>query len=505
MIIVTFEYMYYNIPIYFIMIGGKNVNKKVNSTTHKKTKLFIILGILLFIIIYLLITCIPYLIHPKISTKTSEDFDINSFYSDSPSSDRAMILSTNEDALTERLRLIKNAKESIVMSTFSVNADTRGKKILAALYDAADRGVNIQILIDGFSYFKNSKCREYFTALGSLDNVTIKIYNPINILKPNKLMARMHDKYLIIDNQTYIIGGRNINSYFLGYTTGFKTYDWDMLIHTDNVKKSSSIHQITDYFNSIWNSKYCKVKCDNISSLSENKVKKAKKELKELFKQTMKENPDWFEPIDYNTKTVATNNIKLLSNPINPSVKEPTLFYNMTELMKESKNDVFFHTPYIISDNYMRDRLSKACNSSKSITMMTNSIANNANPFGATDYKLNKDKILKTGVNILEFDNGTSYHGKCFTIGNKISAVGSFNWDMRSTYIDTELMLVVDSEELNSIMRTYMLQYENDALIVNEDGSYSLKENQTIQEVPDKQKKYIKLLGPISKLLRFLM
>ena len=128
MIIVTFEYIYYNIPIYFIMIGGKNVNKKVNSTTHKKTKLFIILGILLFIIIYLLITCIPYLIHPKISTKTSEDFDINSFYSDSPSSDRAMILSTNEDALTERLRLIKNAKKSIVMSTFSVNADTRGKK-----------------------------------------------------------------------------------------------------------------------------------------------------------------------------------------------------------------------------------------------------------------------------------------------------------------------------------------------------------------------------------------
>lgn len=479
--------------------------KESNTTSHNRTAFWFIIGITLFIIIYLLLVCLPYARHPKISNETSQSFNIEDYYSDSTSSDRAMILSTNEDALTERLRLINNAKTSIVMSTFSVNADTRGKKILGALYDAADRGVDVKILIDGFSYFKNAKCREYFTALGSLDNVTIKIYNPINILKPHKLMARMHDKYLIIDNSTYILGGRNVNSYFLGYTTGFKTYDWDMLIHTDNVSKSSSINQLNEYFYYIWDSKYSKIKCSDSSFFCKDKVKTATKELQNIFTQTVEKNPDWFKPINYNSKTVSTNNIKLLYNPITPSVKEPTLLYNMTELMKESNENVVFHTPYIISDKYMRQRLSITCENSNTITMMTNSIANNANPFGATDYKLNKEKILKTGVNILEFDNGTSYHGKCFTVGNRLSAVGSFNWDMRSTYIDTELMLVVDSEELNNIMRTYMKQYEDDALVVNSNGSYDLKENQTIQDIPEKQKKYIKFLSPISKILRFLM
>ena len=49
----------------------------------------------------------------------------------------------------------------------------------------------------------------------------------------------------------------------------------------------------------------------------------------------------------------------------------------------------------------------------------------------------------------MEYDAGVSYHGKCFTIGDRLTGIGSFNWDMRSAYIDTELMLVIDSKSLN--------------------------------------------------------
>lgn len=77
--------------------------------------------------------------------------------------------------------------------------------------------------------------------------------------------------------------------------------------------------------------------------------------------------------------------------------------------------------------------------------MMTNSIANNGNPFGSMDYSKNKGKILGTGVQILEYDGGVSYHGKCFVIDDRLSGIGSFNWDMRSAYIDTELMLILEA------------------------------------------------------------
>ena len=48
---------------------------------------------------------------------------------------------------------------------------------------------------------------------------------------------------------------------------------------------------------------------------------------------------------------------------------------------------------------------------------MTNSVANNGTPVGATDYDMFKQKVLDTGVQILEYDQGVSYHGKCFVIG----------------------------------------------------------------------------------------
>ena len=45
--------------------------------------------------------------------------------------------------------MIGNAKKSIVLSTFDLRPDDSGMKIIAALYTAAERGVQVQILIDG--------------------------------------------------------------------------------------------------------------------------------------------------------------------------------------------------------------------------------------------------------------------------------------------------------------------------------------------------------------------
>ena len=42
-----------------------------------------------------------------------------------------------------------------------------------------------------------------------------------------------------------------------------------------------------------------------------------------------------------------------------------------------------------------------------------------------------------------------SLHTKTILVDDRLSAVGSYNYDMRSTYLDTEMMLVIDSPELN--------------------------------------------------------
>ena len=53
-----------------------------------------------------------------------------------------------------------------------------------------------------------------------------------------------------------------------------------------------------------------------------------------------------------------------------------------------------------------------------------------------------------------ELMNDYPVHTKTVLIDNRLSVVGSYNLDMRSTYLDTELMLVIDSKRLNQQIRT---------------------------------------------------
>ena len=136
--------------------------------------------------------------------------------------------------------------------------------------------------------------------------------------------------------------------------------------------------------------------------------------------------------------------------------------------------------------------------------MMTNSVANNGNPFGAADYEIHKPDVLDTGVQILEYDQGVSYHGKCFTAGKELLGIGSFNWDMRSAYLDTELMLVVDSPELNQQMSEYMQEYQEDALRVKDDSFYELKEGQKPRTISKKRERRKDVLKIVDGIFRYL-
>ena len=85
--------------------------------------------------------------------------------------------------------------------------------------------------------------------------------------------------------------------------------------------------------------------------------------------------------------------------------------------------------------------------------IITNDVASGANPWGCTDYLNQKEKIWSTGVKVYEFMGKNSCHTKAVLLDERMSIIGSYNLDMRSTYQDTELMLAVDSDDLNTLIR----------------------------------------------------
>ena len=199
---------------------------------HKICKsILIILTIFLCVVLYeLLGICIAYKKQPEVSNTTRKETQNDSWNEHSENMERAVIIEKNSEALLQRVRLIQNAKEKIILSTFAFQSDESGKVILGALLDAADRGVYVRVLVDGMESWIDMEGNPYFYGLSSHENVEVKLYNKANPLKPWKTMGRMHDKYLIADGKTYVLGGRNTYNYFLGDFPGHKNYDRDVLV-----------------------------------------------------------------------------------------------------------------------------------------------------------------------------------------------------------------------------------------------------------------------------------
>ena len=54
-----------------------------------------------------------------------------------------------------------------------------------------------------------------------------------------------------------------------------------------------------------------------------------------------------------------------------------------------------------------------------------------------------------------------------------MAIVGSYNLDPRSAYIDTELMLAIDSVEFTQHLKQVQEEYRQQSLEVGRDGAYS--------------------------------
>lgn len=462
---------------------------------------FVLGSVLLFVVYLFLGVMLSYNKQPDISEEYRSSFRAEGCYADTVSPDRACIIEDNEEALGQRLKMIEQAKDRVILSTFEFRADESGKRMLAVLMQAAKRGVKVQILVDGMPAFLRMDRNEYFYALATMDHVEIKVYNRINVLMPWKSMGRLHDKYVIADDDCYLLGGRNTYDYFLG-DHGYKNYDRDVLVYsTDPADERSSIHQLEQYFDSVWNLEDCSAFYEGRRN---EKAAEAKLELEELYEEITREVPDLSQPADYMSMTWETNRITLLSNPIHVYAKEPVVFYSLIEIMKHADGEIVIHTPYVICNDWMYASLQEVCRQNPATSLLTNSAANNGNPFGASDYLKNKGRLVDTGLNIYEYEGGVSYHGKSISVGNRLSIIGSFNMDMRSAYLDTELMLVIDSERVNQQLREHMRGYEAASAKVVDEEQYEIPEGVRQQEISGKDKWVIGLLKWFNW-LRFLM
>lgn len=425
-------------------------------------------------------------------------------------SDRAMILETNASAWEERLRLMDQAKERIILSTFDMRDGESTRDLLALILEKADQGVRVQILVDGFSGLVRMTGRSLFQAVGSHPNIEIRHYNPINLLEPWKTQGRMHDKYVIVDDIGYILGGRNSFDYFIGtYGTEHESLDREVLVynsaHGTEEGNKSSLHEVESYFEGVWNLDVTKPFADSEETTEKKSVQDDREMLRERMKTLRKDNPELFGQPDYEDRTFETEGICLVSNPTGIYGKEPMVFYQLTKLMEAAGKETAIHTPYLVCNTYMEKRLKEVNGAVPAMKIVFNSVENGDNFFASSDYLYRKKSLIAMDIPLYEYDGGISTHGKSFTLGEDIAAIGSYNFDLRSTYLNTELILVIRSKDLTKELNGSLEAIEKECRKVIDETEYEVPSGITVAEIPGWKKLAMKLTGIVMAPFRFLI
>jgi putative cardiolipin synthase len=105
-------------------------------------------------------------------------------------------------------------------------------------------------------------------------------------------------------------------------------------------------------------------------------------------------------------------------------------------------------------------------------TILTNSLAASANVVAYSGHIKHINGMVKQGLNIWEYQGPDSIHAKTFIFDDRLSAIGAFNMDSRSTFLNTESMVVIDSVEFTENLEKEMNQYFKKSLKVAKDKSY---------------------------------
>lgn len=392
-----------------------------------------------------------------------------------PCADRVSLVEHPAESLAVRIHMLDEAKETIDVSYYAMHMGESTDLFLGALLDAADRGVHVRVLVDGLFGGLTYQHPVYAAAIGTHPNMELKIYNTPKILRPWTWNGRLHDKYIVIDNRLLLMGGRNIGDKYFG-TEGYRkqlSYDRDVLVYNTAWRendRSSVLFDVKAYMDSLWDGKDV---CAPFSGEKRCGSQKRQK-LRSTYARYRAEHPELFdhEADNYEAATYAANRVTFFHNDIQTGAKEPKVGYVLEQLLSNARESVLLQSPYIILDKKLKNLFN--CLSEKEIDtgILTNSIYSSPNPVAYTAYACDRKTILKTVDRLWEYQGGNSLHAKTYLIDDRMVVIGSYNLDPRSAYIDTEIMMAIDSPDFMRHMRRVQEEYQAESLRVGRDGTY---------------------------------
>lgn len=421
--------------------------------------------------------------------------------------DGALLIADGSSALLHRLGFVQMATKSIDIQTYIYKNELTSRLLTRELYEAANRGVKIRILIDDNGISSN------FYDLIMLDNhknIEVRIFNPyffrFGVLRAfeaifdfSRINKRMHNKLFIFDDTALIVGGRNIaDEYFENASVNFTDTD---LLFLGNITKDAKLN-----FEEFWNYKRSiPVHLFPSKRALRKYLRKAHNPEEQAKKNIQKD--DWEEYL-HDIETFKTkyknkefhiawgNGIFLADSPEkidmgNAPITTPildALSYNLSH----AKHSIMIASSYLVPGGAAMDIWHDYIhNRGIEIQILTNSLASVDVIPVYSHWEKYRDKLALMGVEVYEYPNfesqkarlkdkakfyhsskgRVSLHSKYMIIDSHTIAVGSFNLDYRSAMLNTESIVFFQNTELATELRQItQAQMQDSYKIVCENG-----------------------------------
>lgn len=327
--------------------------------------------------------------------------------------DRLTLLDTGPRRLAGLLELIGTARRSLRLIYYTYADDGTGRRVRRALLDAQARGVRVRMVVDGFGSDEASDAR-FFQPLRDAGVSVCRFEAGFG----RSYLLRNHQKLALADAEEertarIIIGGFNVEDDYFGTSANGAWRDLGLLLEGGAAARMAGYFDALDEW--IRSRKGIRHLNGTLRRWSE-----ADGRLRWLIGGPTKSLSPWAKAVRDDMR--AGRRIDVVAGYFTPS---PTILRRLDHAGREPRADV---------------RIVTAARSDNNVTIAA--------------ARFTYAGLLKKGVRVFEY-RPTKLHTKLYVIDDAVF-IGSANFDLRSLFINMEIMLRIEDAAFADHLRRYV-------------------------------------------------
>lgn len=385
-------------------------------------------------------------------------------------------LRDGRDAFAARVLIADAAQHTLDAQYYLWHDDLSGTLLFEALHRAADRGVQVRLLLDDNN--GSAGLDRVLAALNAHPNIEVRLFNPFSLRRWRvlnyltdfaRLNRRMHNKSFTVDGQVTIIGGRNVGDEYFDAGQDLSFVDLDVLAI------GPVVNAVSDDFERYWTCESSRpaehvlpaVDAAEIVELAAAAARVEREPAALAYVEAVRRTAFVQELLEQRLRFEWAVTRMVSDDPakgLGLATDDELLWPRLELILKAPLHELELVSPYFVPTAAGVAYFTALARRGVRITVLTNALEATDVAAVHAGYAKRRKALLEAGIALYEMkrmsgsvaakdrrlsgSSASSLHAKTFSVDRSHVFVGSFNFDPRSARLNTELGFIIDSPVL---------------------------------------------------------